>query len=172
MQELYQLAETPQIMLLIGTNTDRIDELFKPAPVYIPHIKRNLIPGPMHKELDIMMESVARNKTDTIKTAAKRLEDMLKGYTSHEYSVEILMSIGSHYHFIHDYDNALRIFQKVLKDYPDSAYASLAQCAIATIYQKDLKDTEKAEKTYKELLQAYPDSVDAIRAKENLTSLR
>jgi tetratricopeptide (TPR) repeat protein len=171
-QELYQLTEAPQIMLLIGTGPDRIDELLRPAPVYIPDIKRGSIPEPIERQLDAIMDTVQAGSGDAIRTATRRLEDALKEYPRSEYSVDILMFIGSHYSFVHNYDDALRIFAKVMEEYPDSAYASLAQCAIATIYQKDLKNIEKAEQTYRELLQAYPDSVDAIRARENLTSLR
>ena len=71
-----------------------------------------------------------------------------------------------------DYDNALRIFSKVISDYPASSLASLAQCAIATIYQQGIKDLDTAKKEYWGLIKTYPNSVDAIRAKEMLTAIR
>lgn len=172
MQELYQLTEGREIMLLVGTGSDRVEKLFAPAPVYIPNVSKRAIPKQIRSLIDTIMDATGEGNINLIGKSVRELEAFLKKYPNPRYNVQILMFIASHYHYINDYKEALRVFDEVLKDYPDSQFASLAKCGIATIYQNDLKDIGSAEKTYKELLMVYPDSVDAIRAKESLTSLR
>jgi hypothetical protein len=171
-QELYQLTEHAQIILLIGTGPNRVEELFKAATVYIPNIERRSVPRPIQQLIDDIATATRDRDFKRIDEYNKELEQLLNKYPNSKYNVEILMFIASHYHLVRDYNNALRVFEMVIKEYPKSSLASLAQCAIGTIYQQDLKDIRMAEKTYNELLRAYPDSVEAIRAKETLASLR
>lgn len=172
MQELYQLAERRKIILLVGTEADRIEELLKPAPVYIPVIWPRAVPGRIQNIIESIIVATSENNYEILNRSVKELEQLLEKYPNSRYDVEILMFIASHYHYIKDYQNAIRIFGKVIRDYPDSELASLAQCAVATIYQHDLKDIKRAEKTYQSLLEAYPDSTDATRAREILNAIR
>jgi len=172
MQELYQLQEGRDIMLLVGTGSDRVEKLFGPAPVYIPHVSKRSIPKQIRSLIDAITDATEAGDSPLVGRYTRELETLLRKYPAKSYGVQILMFVASHYHYIRDYSDALRVFNEVLGDYPDSHFASLAKCGIATIYQKDLKDIRRAEKAYKELLRVYPDSVDAIRAKESLSSLR
>lgn len=171
-QELYQLTQEQKIILLIGTGSDRIEELLGPAPVYISGVKQMAMPENIPVRISVMIDAIKDGNYETVSSSAKDLEELLREHPDPKYDVEILMFIASHYHHIRDYDNALRIFKKVIGDYPDSSLASLAQCAVATIYLQDLKDVSRAEMTYRQLLEVYPNSVDAIRAKEALFSIR
>jgi len=171
-QELYQLAESPKIMLLVGTGPDRIDDLFKHAPVYIPAVERRAVPSRIQNLIDTISNAAGVEEDTSVDSYLKELELLLGKYPNPKYNVEILMFIGSNYHAIHDYENALRVFRKVVTEHPDSSLASLAQFAVGTIYQQDLKDSVTAERTYKELIKAYPDSVEVIRAKQALASPR
>ena len=168
MQELYQLSERCQIILLIGTEADRIEELLKPAPVYIPDTRPRAVPGQIRNMVEAVITAMKQGNHDLLNKSVKELEGLLERYPDPEYDVEILMFIASHYHYLKDYQGAMRIFERVIKTYPDSELASLAQCAIATIYQQDLKDIRRAEQAYQSLLVGYPDSIDAARAKEFL----
>lgn len=172
MQELYQLAEERKIILLIGTEADRIEELLKPAPVYIPDIWQRAVPMQIQNAIDTIINATREDNHDLLNRTVKELEHLLGRFSHPRYDVEILMFIASHYHYIKDYQNAIRVFEKVIRDYPDSQLASLAQCAVATIYQQDLKDMNKAEKAYQSLVETYPNSIDAARAKEILSTIR
>ena len=167
-QELYQLTDMPKVILVIGTEPNRIEELLKPAPVYIPHIMHRDVP----RQIEVLVESIIgatrESRAAQLRKSIEKLEQLLEKYPNPKYNVEILMFIASHYHYLNDYENAIRIFNKVIKEYPESSLASLAQCAVGTIYQKDLKDAQRAEEVYRQLLSIYPDSIDAMRAKENL----
>jgi len=172
MQELYQMAESRQIMLLIGTGADRIDNLLKVAPLYIPDASKRQMPSQIHSLIDGIIKAEAEGDVHALNQLAKDLEIALEKHPDNGYNAKLLMFLASHYYQIRNFEGAMRVFEYVLNRYPESQMASLAQCAIATIYEKDLKEINKAERIYKQLLKAYPDSVDAIRAKETLSSLR
>jgi hypothetical protein len=171
-QELYQLTDKPEIILLVGTSSDRIEELLKPAPVYISGITGRTVPKQIDRAIAVVIEAAQQDDHRLLYKSLRELENLLTRYPNPQYDVEILMFIASYYHYTGDYEDALRIFEKVVKSYPDSDLASLAQCGIATIYQKDLKDIKRAENAYQALVNTYPDSVDAVRAKEVLRTIR
>ena len=98
------------------------------------------------------------------------LRSMLKQYPNPRYNIEILMFIASHFYYAHDYKSSLKILEEVRIQYPDSEFASLAQCSMASIYQNDLRDIDRAKVIYNQLISAYPSSADAIRAKEILSA--
>ncbi len=62
---------------------------------------------------------------------------------------------------------AIRIYQMLVANYPKSVYADLALNNMGKIYEKDIKDFEKARQTYESVLIQYPNSVlaDELRAK-------
>jgi len=173
MLELYQLTQSSQIMLLIGTGPDRVDTLLQgPAHLYIPGSMQNILPGELQKARSDVIEALELGNKRLLMEKTRVLEMLLKEYKNSEYDVEMLMFVASNYYYVHNYAAALRVFGNILEKHPDSEFASLAQCGIATIYQKDLNNIDKAQLIYKELLVAYPDSVDAIRAKESLQVAR
>ncbi|MFH1867475.1 MAG: FecR domain-containing protein [Candidatus Omnitrophota bacterium] len=172
MQELYQLTQEQRVILLIGTGPDRIEELLGPRPVYISGIERIGIPKDISEKISFIADAIKVNNYEVIPEAIRDLEHFLQERSDPKYNVEILMFIASHYHYMHDYENAIRVFSNIIENHPDSSLASLAQCAVATIYLKDLKDLNQARINYGNLLKSYPDSVDAIRAKEALSTIR
>ncbi len=62
---------------------------------------------------------------------------------------------------------AIRIYEMLVTGYPKSVYADLAQKNIGEIYERDIKDLDKARQTYESVLIQYPNSVlaDELRAK-------
>lgn len=173
MLELYQLIEKPQIMLLIGTGPNRVDKFFeRPTPVYIPDTIKRIIPNGLLEAIKSVKQATKESDLELVKERSVKLQSMLEQYPSPQYSVEILMFIASHFHYAHDYRSALKVLEKVKNQYPDSEFASLAQCGMASIYQNDLKDLDMAKIIYNQLIMTYPGSADAIRAKEVLSTQR
>lgn len=173
MLELYQLVEKPRIMLLIGTGSNRVDELLgKPAPVYIPSSLKRIIPDKLLECIYSVKQAAEEGDTALISSRSLNLQKVLAEYPNPAYNVEILMFIASHLHYADDYESALKVLEEVTTRFPDSELASLAQCGIASIYQDDLQDINKANSAYDRLIKAYPASADAIRAKEILSSQR
>ena len=171
MLELYQLIEKPQVMLLIGTGSNRVDEFLQgPATVYIPDAIKRIIPNELLESINSVVQATKDDDLELVKNRTMELQDMLQRYPGPQYNVEILMFIASHLYYAHDYASALKVLEAVNKQYPNSDFASLAQCSMAAIYQNNLKDVDKAKMIYNQLITAYPGSADAIRAKEILSS--
>jgi hypothetical protein len=171
MLELYQLIEKPQIMLLIGTGPNRVDEfLEKPALVHIPDTIKRIIPNELLDAINSVKQATLEGGLELVKNRTVVLQGILKQHPSPQYNIEILMFIASHFHYAHDYKSALEVLEEVKNRYSDSEFASLAQCSMASIYQNDLKDLDRAKIIYNQLIMAYPGSADAIRAKEILSS--
>ncbi len=171
MLELYQLVEAPNLMLLLGTGPERVNELLsRPTLVYIPSSVRPLIPAKVLEAIESVTQAVDKGDTGLIKEKTAYLQGLLTQYPDPRYNDKIFMFIGSNFYFAGDYESSIRAFEKVTTDFPDSEFASLAQCGIASIYQNDLKDVNKAEQAYNQLIKAYPSSADAMKARDMLSA--
>lgn len=69
-----------------------------------------------------------------------------------------------------DLDKALKTFNDILKQYPDSEEASIAALCIAEIYFRS-KNNEAALKYYKEIVKKYPGTQAAQNAAEGIKYL-
>lgn len=163
-QELYQLGEKPQVVLLINMRENRVRELLKPAPLYILDTVPRTVPRELEEIIHIINRAIEEDDIESHKFAIERLERLIHLHSNPKYNPQFLMFIGSYYYYIGNYKKAIDTFERVVTEYPDYALSSLAQRAIAEIYQKNLKDKNKAEAAFKELLQEYPDSIDAAGA--------
>jgi len=171
MLELYQLVEDPQIMLLIGTGVDRVDDLLGgPALVYIPDTIKRLIPRQLLESIYDVADSAKGDDLGAIGNKTRNLMNMLSRYSNPRYEIEMLMFIASNFHYAKDYESALKVLDQVALKYPESEMASLARSGMASIYQNDLKDIGRARKIYTDLIKFYPNSAEAIRAKEMLSN--
>jgi len=167
-QELYQLGEKPQVVLLVSMRVNRVQELLKPAPLYISDSIPRTIPRDLEAIIHIIDRAIKSNDIESHKFAIERLESLIQQYPNPKYNPQFLMFIGSYYYYIGSYNKAIDTFDRVVNEYPGYALSSLAQCAIATIYQENLKDISRAKAAFKKLLKKYPDSVDAAAARNFL----
>jgi hypothetical protein len=173
MLELYQLVEDPQIILLIGTGVDRIDNfLGRPALLYITDTMRRIMPKALLESLYAVVESVETDDLEAIRNKVDSLYSMTMKYPDAIYNTEILMFIAAHFYHAKDYSSALKVFNQVADIYPESEMASLARSSTAYIYMNNLNDTKKARSIYSELIKFYPNSAEAIRLRESLSAQR
>jgi hypothetical protein len=173
MLELYQLIDDPQIMLLIGTGINRVNNLLeKPALLYIPKTLEKIIPNKLIQALYGVAKAADTDDLELVREKTVDLENLLKQYPDPLYSIEVSMFIASHFYYANDYESAIDVLSRVAYMYPDSEMASLAMSGMASIYQDDIKDTGRARQIYMNIIKLYPDSADAIRAKQALSSLR
>jgi hypothetical protein len=173
MLELYQLVEDPQIILLIGTGVDRVDDfLGRPALLHITDSMRRIVPKVLLESLYAVAESAKTDDLNAIRNNTDNLYSMLMKHPNANYDTEILMFIAAHFYYAKDYESSLRVFNQVVDFYPASEMASMAQSSMASIYKNNLRDTSKAKTIYTELIKIYPNSAEAIRAKEILSAQR
>lgn len=69
-----------------------------------------------------------------------------------------------------DYSNALPLLEEIVKNYPNSEEASVAEYCIAEIYFRN-KANDRALQKYKEIVQKYPNTLAAENAKEAIVYL-
>ena len=79
-----------------------------------------------------------------------------------------MLFIGAYYHYLDDHEAAKDTFARVLKEYPGTPLASLAECAKAYMCETSLKDQVTADRLYKEIIKKYPTSPEADFARERL----
>ncbi|MDD5504853.1 MAG: FecR domain-containing protein [Candidatus Omnitrophica bacterium] len=172
MLELYQLVENPQVILLIGTGVDRVDDLLGGhAPVYIPDSVKRSIPQALFRLINAVSSTEQSSDPVLFAGRIKELLQELEYYPDFRYKAEILMFIASNLYKAGDHRLALDILEQVAYGYPGSEMAGVAWSGAASIYQHDLNDISTAKKIYADLIYNYPDSSEAIRASEMLSSI-
>jgi len=170
MLELYQLVEDPQVILLVGTGVDRVNALLgAPAHVFIPQDIKGLMPKELIELINSISEYSQAGNYEELKSKSENLLRIVEQSPNPLYQTQILMFIASHFYYAKDYESALKVLEKVAGDYPESEMASLALCGMASIYQNDMKDIKMARQIYAGLIKAYPDSPDAVRARDMIS---
>jgi tetratricopeptide (TPR) repeat protein len=56
-----------------------------------------------------------------------------------------------------DFNSSLKIYEEILKLYPESALSCKAQFLIGFVYSENLKDYKKAKEVYQKVIEKYPD---------------
>lgn len=117
-----------------------------------------------------------QNKIDE---ALKKLNEIRKGIDSHGNSfpnqailddaywleANIRMKRG-------EFDASIDLLEKILKEYPDDVLADEAFFLEGEIYERQLKNKEKAMEIYREFLNKYPGSIYAAEARKRYRQLR
>ena len=168
LEELYQIGKKPQVMLLLKNAPDRVMQLLKPCPLYISDEKPRDIP--------LAFDDVVRKIEEALKTgdiakhleAIKLLEKLVDKYPNPKYCPQFMLYIGSYYGYIGDYGNAVLSFERMVKKYPESQFASLAQAAAGVIYKENIKDATKAQEAFEKILKFYPNTLEAILVEDKL----
>jgi len=168
LEELYQIGKKPQVMLLIKNTPDRVKQLLKPCPIFITDEKPREVPVLLEEALLKTAEAVKSNDPAKHLESVKLLERIVKEYPNPKYDVQLLLYIGAYYEYLDMHKEAISSFRGLLKKYPNSPLASMAQCAIGIIYEEKLGDAEKANEAYKLVLQNYPNSLEAIWVEKKL----
>lgn len=132
------------------------------------------------EELDVL-------SSEDIRFEYQKAFDLIKvgEYLAAEESLSIFIDLYSDTGFIDDaiywlgesfysqkkYNKALKEFQKITKEYPDSE--KLVEAILKTGFtQFELGDIEKSIKTLNQLIKSYPDSSSSRLAKEKLNSIK
>ena len=132
------------------------------------------------EELDVL-------SSEEIRFEYQKAFDLIKvgEYLAAEESLSIFIDLYSDTGFIDDaiywlgesfysqkkYNKALKEFQKIIKEYPNSE--KLVEAILKTGFtQFELGDIEKSIKTLNQLIKSYPDSSSSRLAKEKLNSIK
>lgn len=93
---------------------------------------------------------------DRMKDLEKQVEVLTARLSKMEY--ELRFNVASNQASLGKYEQAIKVFQELIKSNPESPFAADSLYEIAKIYKYNLKNIEKAVSTYKDLLGRYPKS--------------
>jgi len=168
LEELYQIGRKPQVILLVRNRPDRVKQLLRPCPIYISDEEPRVIPAILEKAVLKIEEALkARDKAKHVESI-KLLEKIVNEHPNPKYDVQLLLYIGTYYNYLGYHQETIVTFERVIEEYPNSPLASMALCGIGIIYEEKLKDQEKADRAFKQVLEHYPHSLEAIWIKEKL----
>jgi len=161
LEELYRIGTKPQIALLISTGATRTRELLSVAQLYIAVEKPSVLPERLRK-IAYQMNKAYEEKADkgTYLDIVKDFENIVNEYPDKKYDVQFLLFTGGFYYHLKEYEKAVKSFQRVIDEYPRSSLVSIAQCAIAIIYEENIHDKAKALESYQSIISNYPRSAE------------
>jgi len=110
-----------------------------------------------------------QNKTPE---ALVQFQDILKSFKGNEIESVTLYRIGKIYEKLGDYNAALIQYQTIIDKYKDGIYIDEAYYFAAEIYNKQLKDIEKAKANYEQLIFHHEDSIYYTDARKKYRQLR
>lgn len=148
-QRVREFLEAPALI----TNTNeprRLQQLFIPTVRMLP-------------QRVAMKEAILKN--------LKKIEFVCNYYADPRFTPHFLSFAGAIYHIVGADEQAVKVLEQVVKDYPDFMYASLIQCAIGIIYEENLKNLEKAREAYLTVLDKYPKTFEVEPAQAGLDRL-
>ena len=106
------------------------------------------------------------------KEALEQFQAILKEYKGQEIEDETLLRIGQIYEKLGDYASALSNYQSIIDSHKEGIYIDEALYFSAEIYNKQLKDVEKAKSLYEQVLFNHEDSIYFIDARKKFRQLR
>jgi tetratricopeptide (TPR) repeat protein len=110
-----------------------------------------------------------QNKTQE---AMGLFQDILKNFKGQEIESVTLLRLGKTYENLGDYTSALSQYQTIIDKHSDGIYVDEALYFSAEIYNKQLKDIEKAKPLYEKLVFHHEDSIHFVDARRKFRELR
>jgi tetratricopeptide (TPR) repeat protein len=104
--------------------------------------------------------------------ALLQFQDILKNFKGQEIESVTLYRLGKTYEKLGDYSSALSQYQTIIDKHSDGIYVDEALYFSAEIYNKQLKDTEKAKALYEKLVFHHEDSIYFVDARRKFRELR
>jgi tetratricopeptide (TPR) repeat protein len=110
-----------------------------------------------------------QNKTQE---ALGLFQDILKNFKGQEIESVTLLRLGKTYENLGNYTTALSQYQIIIDKHQDGIYVDEALYFSAEIYNKQLKDIEKAKPLYEKLVFHHEDSIYFVDARRKFRELR
>ena len=103
--------------------------------------------------------------------AEERLKEVTDEYAGRSFGLMGAAHLASFYMMQKRFGDAVEQLQQLRTQYPKSAQATDALLKIGHLYQKELKQPQKALETYKEFVKLYPNSVVRPKVEDEIKKL-
>jgi tetratricopeptide (TPR) repeat protein len=104
--------------------------------------------------------------------AIAQFQSIFKKYKGQEIEAVTLLRLGKIYEKTADYNLALSQYQEIIDHHSDGIYIDEALFFSAEIYNKKLKEVEKAKPLYEKIIFNHEDSIYFVEARKNFRQLR
>ncbi|MBU4377328.1 MAG: FecR domain-containing protein [Candidatus Omnitrophica bacterium] len=172
MEELYQIGRRAQVVLLISATESRVRELLRPCSIYIYDAEPRTISPRLEEAVAIISEAITEKSLEKHLDAIHQLEVLVEEDKEAPYNPQLLLFIGTYYEYVSQYEMAITAFKKIIERYPDSQFASLAECAIGIIYNEKLGEKARALEAFESIISNYPNSLEELEARKALKNLK
>jgi outer membrane protein assembly factor BamD (BamD/ComL family) len=126
--------------------------------------------GQKPEDLFALAEKAASNQK-TLDQAAEHYNAFLQRFPQHNKAPTALKQLAAIAQQKGDMQGAIALYERLLKEYPQSEQGAAAQFMIAFIYEEYLRDTERARSAYQLVIERYPNSELAASAKQLLPNV-
>ena len=158
--ELFQFAKKNQLILLISMSENRVNELLAPALIFLTIDTKDQELKPVEHAANQIGQAIQQDDFYQREKAAAKFEEAIMSQTKLD-QASGLLAAGAYYYFLKKYDESVRVFEDVIKQYPNSSLRSLALMAAAKIYHEQLNNSERALELTEEIITNYPKSYEA-----------
>ncbi len=122
------------------------------------------------EELLALADKAASDQT-TLDQAVEHYKAFLQRFSQHEKAPTVLKQLAAIAQQKGDMQGAIALYERLLKEYPQSEQGDAAQFMIAFIYEEYLSDVERARNAYQLVIEHYPNSELAASAKQLLPNV-
>ena len=102
---------------------------------------------------------------ETFGTGVESLLKFEKKFPEDPRTPEIILALGTTYQSRKNFNEAEKIYQRLIKKYPDSAEAYKGLFLLGYMYYDNIEDHDKATNIFTTFVETYPDSELTISAK-------
>ena len=110
-----------------------------------------------------------QNKFDE---AFAKLDTLLMKFPKHKLDDDVLYAKAQIYSKMRQYDKAIELYEKIVEQYPDEIRADNALFEMASLYENQLGDPDKAMSYYEKIFIEYSGSTFSIEARKRYRKLR
>ena len=117
------------------------------------------------------MKALETFKAGDMPSAREQFTKFLEQYPQHDLAANAHYWIGETHYSEKNYESAILAYQEVIKNYPGKDKVAAAMLKQAMTF-RDIKDTKSAKYVLKKLVEGFPKSDEAKRARELLKEIK
>jgi len=104
--------------------------------------------------------------------AFAKLDTLILTFPKHSLEDDVLYARAEVFVKLRDYEKASELYQQVVEKYPEEIKADNSLFALATLYENQLNDIEKAMQYYEKIFMDYSSSTFSVEARKRFRKLR
>jgi len=164
LREMFQFSKENQAILLISMSPSRVDDLLKPCAIYLRYSTKNRDIQNIEGIVKDIQKFSEINDAERLSRAVSELEVAITKQDKIDV-LPVYLFLGAYQYYLKKPVEALRLFDKVARNYRQSSFRSLALLASSKIRLEIPALRHEGIQGLNEILALYPQSYEAPVAK-------